>query len=76
VPFDNNSGERAIRPAVIIRKNSYANRSRRGADAQAVLMSIYRTLKQRGHDPLETSTESIATYLKAGQLPPLPDTAQ
>ncbi|HUT90482.1 MAG TPA: transposase, partial [Thermoguttaceae bacterium] len=23
VPFDNNAGERAIRPAVIIRKNSY-----------------------------------------------------
>jgi hypothetical protein len=76
VPFDNNLGERAIRPAVIIRKNSYANRSRRGADAQAVLMSIYRTLKQRGHDPLETITESIATYLKAGQLPPLPATTQ
>ena len=30
VPFDNNHAERAIRPAVIIRKNSYANRSHRG----------------------------------------------
>ena len=48
VPFDNNHAERTIRPAVIIRKNSYANGSttRRGADLQAVLMSIYRTLKQ------------------------------
>lgn len=72
VPFDNNLGERQIRPAVIIRKNSYANRSQRGADAQAVLMSIYRTLKQRGHDPLQTITEAIATYLKTGQLPSLP----
>jgi len=45
VPFDNNAAERAIRPAVIIRKNSYGNRSQRGADTQAVLMSIYRTLK-------------------------------
>jgi transposase len=72
VPFDNNLGERAIRPAVIIRKNSYANRSQRGADAQAVLMSIYRTLKQRGHNPLDTITEAIATYLKTGQLPTLP----
>jgi len=44
VPFDNNAAERAIRPAVIIRKNSYGNRSHRGADTQAVLMSIYRTL--------------------------------
>jgi len=72
VPFDNNLGERAIRPAVIIRKNSYANRSQRGADAQAVLMSIYRTLKQRGHDPLTTITNAIATYLTTGQLPQLP----
>jgi transposase len=73
VPFDNNLGERAIRPAVIIRKNSYANRSQRGADAQAVLMSIYRTLKQRGHDPLTNVTNAIATYLKTGQLPKLPE---
>jgi len=72
VPFDNNAAERAIRPAVIIRKNSYGNRSERGADTQAVLMSIYRTLKQRGHDPLKTITEALATYLTTGKLPDLP----
>ena len=75
VPFDNNLTERAIRPAVIIRKNSYANRSQRGADAQAVLMSIYRTIEQRGHDPLQTLTQAITTYLKTGQLPNLPQHA-
>ena len=69
---DNNHAERAIGPAVIIRKNSYGNRSERGADTQAVLMSIFRTLKQRGHDPIRTITDAIATYLKIGQLPPLP----
>lgn len=72
VPFDNNAAERAIRPAVIIRKNSYGNRSQRGADAQAVLMSIYRTLKQRGHDPLKTITDALATYLITGTLSGLP----
>lgn len=72
VPFDNNAAERAIRPAVIIRKNSYGNRSERGADTQAVLMSIYRTLKQRGHDPLTTITMALSEYLKTGKLPPLP----
>ena len=72
VPFDNNHAERAIRPAVIIRKNSYANRSNRGADTQAVLMSIYRTLKQRGHDPLNTLVKAIEAYLSTGQLHPLP----
>jgi hypothetical protein len=72
VPYDNNAGERAIRPAVIIRKNSYCNRSQRGADVQAVLMSVYRTLKQRGHDPLATITQALSDYLRTGTLPPLP----
>ena len=73
VPFDNNHAERSIRPAVIIRKNSYGNRSQRGADCQAVLMSVFRTLKQRGHDPIRTVIDALANYLKTGQLPPLPD---
>ena len=68
----NNAAERAVRPAVIIRKNSYGNRSQRGADAQAVLMSIYRTLKQRGHDPLKTISTALAEYLTTGTLPSLP----
>jgi transposase len=72
VPADNNHGERAIRPAVIIRKNTYGNRSQRGADTQAVLMSIYRTLKQRGHDPLTTITNALNEYLQTGKLPDLP----
>lgn len=72
VPFDNNDGERAIRPAVIIRKNIYGNRSQRGADTQAVLMSIYRTLKQRGHDPLTTITNALNEYLTTSKLPTLP----
>jgi hypothetical protein len=72
VPFDNNHAERSIRPAVMIRKNSFGNRSERGADAQAVLMSVYRTLQQRGHAPLKTVVDSLAIYLTTGQLPPLP----
>jgi hypothetical protein len=72
VPFDNNHAERAIRPAVLIRKNSYSNRSRRGADAQAVLMSVYRTLKQRGYPPMDTIVKAIESYLTTGELPSLP----
>jgi transposase len=72
VPHDNNTAERAIRPAVIIRKNSYANRSEKGADMQAVLMSIFRTLKQRGLNPLRTIVAALQTYLQTGKLPPLP----
>ncbi len=73
VPYDNNTAQRALRPAVIIRKNSYANRSAAGADMQAVLRSIFRTLKQRGHNPLQTIVQALRTYLLTGQLPPLPD---
>jgi transposase len=72
VPFDNNHAERSIRPAVILRKNSYGNRSQRGAECQAVLMSVFRTLKQRGHDPIQTVVQAIEHYLVHKQLPPLP----
>jgi hypothetical protein len=75
VPSDNNRAEREIRPAVIIRKNSLGNRSENGAQVQAVLMSIYRTLKLRGHDPLNTLVNALKHYVRTGSLPPLPDTA-
>ena len=75
VPFENNHAERSIRPAVIVRKNSYGNRSQQGADCQAVLMSVFRTLKQRGHDPIRTIIEAVKTNLKTGTLPKLPDPA-
>jgi transposase len=73
VPFDNNTAERAIRPAVIVRKNSYGNRSQHGADCQAALMSVFRTLKQRGRDPIRTVIDALTHYLTTGQLPPLPE---
>ena len=47
VPADNNHAEREIRPAVIMRKTCLCNRSVAGAVTQAILMSIYRTLKRR-----------------------------
>jgi transposase len=72
IPFENNFAERQIRPAVILRKNSQSNRSDRGALTQAVLMSIYRTLRLRGHDPLQTIAAALRNYLETGQLPPLP----
>jgi len=72
IPFENNFAERQIRPAVILRKNSQSNRSDRGALTQAVLMSVYRTLRLRGLDPLQTIGDALRTYLQTGHLPPLP----
>jgi transposase len=72
VPFENNLAERAIRPAVLMRKTSYGNQSAPGADTQAILMSIFRTLKQRGCHPIETTTNALTHYLQTGKLPPFP----
>ena len=73
VAFENNFAERMIRPAVIIRKNSQSNRSERAASAQAMLMSIYRTLKLRGHNPVGVVAKALQTYVQTGTLPPLPE---
>jgi transposase len=73
VPADNNFAERQIRPAVILRKNSQSNRSDRGAATQAVLMSVYRTLRLRGLNPTKTIADALKTYLTTGTLPPLPE---
>jgi hypothetical protein len=71
-PSDNNHAERQIRPAVLVRKNSYANGSAEGAETQGVLMSVFRTLKQRGYNPVSATIEAVRTSLQTGKLPPLP----
>lgn len=71
-PFDNNLAERMIRPAVILRKTSQSNRSEQGATTQAILMSVYRTLRLRGHDPIQTVADALRTCLQTGALPPMP----
>ena len=71
-PFENNLAERSIRPAVILRKNSYGNRSGKGADIQAVLMSVFFTLKKRGHNPVNAISHALKQYLETGTLPALP----
>src|SRR5262249_19692054 len=72
VPSDNNHAERQIRPAVIARKNSYANGSEDGAETQAILMSVFRTLKQRGHNPVSAVCTAVRTYLQTDKMPPIP----
>lgn len=71
VPYDNNFGERSIRGAVIMRKNSYNNRSEKGASTQSVLMSVFFTIKQRGLNPVDTVKKALKKYMKTGKLPRL-----
>ena len=64
-PSDNNLAERAMRPQVFLRKASQSNRSERGAATQSVLMSVFRTLKLRGLDPIRTVADALRTYVRA-----------
>lgn len=50
----NNAAERALRPAVVMRKITGGSRSDAGARAWAILASIMRTAEQQGRDVLET----------------------
>jgi len=75
VPFDNNFGERSIRGAVIMRKNSFNNRSQKGAMTQSVLMSVFFTIKQRGLNPVDTVKKALEIYIKTGSLPRLAEFA-
>ena len=58
----------------MMRKNSLCNRSNNGAQTQAIMMSVYRTLKPRGLDRLESIVNALGKYVSAGQLPALPAT--
>lgn len=76
VPSNNNHAEREIRPAVLMRKASHGSQSERGAATRGVLMSVCRTLKNRGLDPLQTILDALRTYATTGTLPPLPETVR
>jgi len=73
VPFDNNLAEREIRPAVLMRKNSFHNMTDEGALVQAMLMTVFRTLKRRGLNPVDAMVEALREYVVTGELPPLPE---
>lgn len=72
VPPDNNHAERQIRPAVIMRKNSYCNRSEQGARVQAVMMSIFRTLHLRHQNPVQSLLALTQHSLKTKTPPMIP----
>jgi transposase len=57
----NNAAERALRPAVVMRKITGGSRSESGARAWAILASVMRTAQQQGRDVVET----IKTLLRA-----------
>jgi len=55
----NNAAERALRPAVVMRKITGGSRSDAGAESWAVLASVMRTAKQQGRDVVDTIKELL-----------------
>lgn len=55
----NNAAERAIRPAVIVRKTSGGNRSNAGAKTHAIITSLWQTCQQQGLDFQSVVTELL-----------------
>ena len=56
----NNSAEREVRPAVLMRKTSYGNRSKNGSESQAALMSMIRTAHKKGQNFCKMATEHLS----------------
>ena len=66
----NNAAERALRPAVVMRKITGGSRSERGARATAVLMSVLRTVRQQ-NQPLFETIKTLLMNAWAGKNPGL-----
>lgn len=60
VPSENNAAERAIRPAVIVRKVSGGTRSERGSATRMTLMSLFHTWRLRGLNTMQACCQMLA----------------
>jgi len=60
VPSDNNAAERAVRPAVVLRKVTGGSRSPKGSDTKMVLMSLFGTWNIKGTNPISACTQMLA----------------
>jgi hypothetical protein len=59
VPADNNAAERAVRPAVVLRKVTGGSRSPKGSDTKMVLMSLFGTWNIKGINPISACTQML-----------------
>lgn len=70
LPGDNNAAERALRPAVIIRKVSGGHRGATTATAAAVVMSVLRTARQQGKNLIGTVKLLVQRHLRGQPCQP------
>lgn len=69
IHWNNNSAERAIKPSVVVRKNSYGSRSYAGAWNHAVLMSVSETCRMRGINFSDFGRSYLKAKLEDPSLP-------
>lgn len=69
VHWNTNEVERALRPSVVVRKNSYGSRSDIGARNHAVLMTVSETCKRRGMNFMDFGRSYLQERLGNGGLP-------
>jgi len=72
VPLDNNAVERALRGAVIGRKNHYGSRSQRGTEVAALFYSLLESAKACGVDEKTYLLRAAHTALASPDLKLLP----
>ena len=69
VHWNNNAAERAIRPSVVVRKNTYGSRSDTGAWNHAVLMTMNETCRMRGVNFLDFGRNYLEARPEGSGLP-------
>jgi transposase-like protein len=69
LPWENNLAERMIRPNVLLRKVSFQNMSRRGADAHQTLMSLVQTLRLQDRDPVSFLKTAFLRHRQGNPAP-------
>jgi hypothetical protein len=70
IPMDNNGAERAVRPAVIGRKNFYGSGSKWSGELMAMLMSLFQTLLLHRVDPRKYLTAYLQACTDNASRPP------
>ena len=68
IPLDNNATERALRGAVVGRKNHFGSRSRRGTEVAALFYSLIESAKLAGIDPRGYLREAAFAALKGQEV--------
>lgn len=67
VPCHNNYGEYLMRIGVLKRKVSFGSKSPEGAEAYAILLSVYTTCKLRGIPFVDFIKQSLKQYIRTGK---------